>query len=126
MQHCHPLPIFCLQKFQCSLSVLSKVLHLRLEKRYSLRQCTRELLKIFPRLDWLPQKISFYAKRFLKNLPWMESLLKNIFLRISLGLSKQKRAKKVLVTIRLGFGEIQSFHKLFFEQCRRSFLAPLC
>jgi hypothetical protein len=119
------LPSFCIPKFQHSLEVLWKVLHLRLEKGHSLRWCLKKLLKRFPHLDWFPQRISFYAKRFLDNLPWLESLLRNIFPRLRLGSDKKKRAKKVLATVRLGFHEIQSPARLFHEQCHRSFLAPL-
>ncbi|HBG15779.1 MAG TPA: hypothetical protein DDW93_03280 [Firmicutes bacterium] len=39
---------------------------------------------IYARTDSRPQKISFYARWFLRNLPWLESLLKNVFPRIKL------------------------------------------
>jgi len=120
------LPSFCVPRFQYSLQVLWKVLHLRLEKGLTLRKCIENLVNRFPQLDWLPQRISFYAKRFLDNLPWMESLLRNMFPKMKLGLGKEKRAKKVLATVRLGFRQIQSPARLFHEQCHRSFLAPLC
>lgn len=119
------LPEFCIPKFQYSLHLLWKTLCFRLKKRLTLRKCIERLQRIFPQLDWLPQRISFYAKRFLANLPWMEALLKTTFPRFELGLSKEKRAKKVLVIIRLGFHKIQSPARLFHEQCQRSFLAPL-
>jgi len=59
------------------------------------------------------------------NLPWLESLLRDKFPKMKLGLSKGKRAKNVLATVHSGFQQIQSHAKLFHEQCRRSFLAPL-
>ncbi len=120
------LPSFCIPNFQYSLDVLWRVLYLRFWKGRSLKQCSKTLLKEFPLFNWLPQRISFYAKRFLDNLPWMESLLRNMFPRMTLGLSKEKRAKKVLAIVRLGFRQIQSPARLFHEQCHRSFLAPLC
>jgi hypothetical protein len=120
------LPSFCVPKFQYSLYVLGKVLQLRFEKGFTLRKCIENLANRFPQLDWLPQRISFYAKRFLDNLPWMESLLKSMFPKMKLCFSKEKRAKKVLATVRLGFQEIQYLARLFHEQCHRSFLAPLC
>ncbi len=120
------LPSFCVPKFQYSLHVLWKVLHLRFEEGLTLRKCIEELLKIFPQLDWLPQRISFYAKRFLDNLPRMESLLRNTFPRMKLGVGKEKRAKKVLANVHSGSNQIQSHARLFHEQCHRSFLAPLC
>ncbi len=120
------LPSFCVPKFQYSLHVLWRTLCLRFKKRHSLRQCLKTLPREFPQLNWLPQKISFYAKRFLDNLPWMESLLRNMFPRMTLGLAKEKRAEKVLATVRMGFRQIQSPARLFHEQCHRSFLAPLC
>ncbi len=119
------LPSFCVPQFQYSLHVLWRVLYLRFKEKRSLRQCLKKLLEEFPQLAWLPQKISFYAKRFLDNLPWMESLLRNVFPRMKLGSTKEKRAKKVLVTVQLGFRQIQNLARLFHEQCQRSFLAPL-
>ena len=119
------LPSFCVPQFQYSLHVLWRVMHLRFKEKRSLRQCLKKLLEEFPRLAWLPQKISFYAKRFLDNLPWLESLLRNVFPRMKLGSNKEKRAKKVLATVQLGFRQIQNLARLFHEQCQRSFLAPL-
>ncbi len=120
------LPSFCVPKFQYSLCLLWEVLRLRLEKELTLKECTERLLSRFPRLEWLPQRISFYAKRFLTNLPWMEAMLRGIFPDMKLDLDTKKRAKKVLVTVRTGFDQIQSPARLFHEQCHRSFLAPLC
>jgi hypothetical protein len=119
------LPSFCVPKFQYSLHLLWEVLHLRLEKGLTLKRCIERLLSRFPRLHWLPQRISFYAKRFLANLPWIESMLRGIFPNMKLDLDAKKRAKKVLVTVRTGFDQIQSPARLFHEQCHRSFLAPL-
>jgi hypothetical protein len=88
------LPSFCVPKFQYSLCLLWEVLRLRLEKGCTLSECIDSLQSRFPRLRWLPQRISFYAKRFLANLPWMESILKSIFPGMKLDLDIKKRAKK--------------------------------
>lgn len=119
------LPDFCVPKFQYSLSVLWRILYLRFEKKHSLRECTKILLHELPELEWLPQRISFYAKRFLDNLPWLESVLRSVFPRMRLDLSKEKRAKKVLAIVRSNANRIQNLARLFYEQCHRSFLAPL-
>lgn len=119
------LPSFCIPGFEYSLKVVWRAIHWRLAKRCSLRKCLAKLLAEFPKLSWLPQRISFYANRFLGNLPWMEAVLRSVFPRIKLGLAKEKRAKKVLATVRLGFKQIQSPARLYHEQCGRSFLAPL-
>ncbi len=74
------LPSFCIPKFQYSLHLVWKVLLLRLEEGLTLRDCLQEFLNRFPQLGWLPQRISFYAKRFVANLPWMESILRSVFL----------------------------------------------
>ena len=119
------LPSFCLPGFHYALDVIWKALELRLGKGYSLRECLSGLLGRYPGLDWLPQRVSYYAKRFLENLPWLEATLRGVFPRTKLDLDKEKRAKKVLAIVQTGFRGIQSFAKLFFEQRRRSLLAPL-
>jgi len=88
------LPSFCVPKFQYSLHLLWEVLHLRLEKGLTLKRCIERLLSRFPRLHWLPQRISFYAKRFLNNLPWLESLLRNILPRHKAWIQIKKRGLK--------------------------------
>lgn len=116
------LPAFCVPKFQYSLHLLWKVLLLHLEEGLTLKECLKRLTKRFPRLLWLPQRIGFYAKRFLDNIPWLESMLRNKFPGMRLYSDMKKRAKKVLVTVRTGFNPIQSPARLFYEQCHRSFL----
>lgn len=120
------LPDFCIPKFQYSLSVLERVLQLRFERKHSLKRCIEVLHYEFPQLDWLPQKISFYAKRFLDNLPRLELVLRSLFPQMRLGSDKEKRAKKVLVTVLSNANGIQKPARLFYEQCHRSFLASLC
>lgn len=120
------LPDFCIPRFQYSLSLLWKVLELRFAQSLSLKKCIEALLQKFPGLQWLPQRISFYANRFTGNLHRMESLLRSAFSRFKLDLNEEKRAKKVLVTVRSISGGIRKPARFFHEQCRRSFLAPLC
>ena len=118
------LPGFCVPRFQYTLDVIWKALLLHLDEDHSLRRCLRRLKNKFPLLDWHPHCVSFYAKRFQANLPWMETLLRCAFSRMKLDSGIKRRAKKVLATARYRFPRIQSFPKLFFEQCHRSFLAP--
>ncbi len=119
------LPDFCLPTFQHSINIIEKVLWLRFGKERSLKQCAKELLRESSQLCWSPQKIRFYASRFFDNLPWIEVLLRNIFPQINLDLHKEKRAKKVLATIRSYADGFKGLTRLLHEQCQRSFLAPL-
>mgnify|MGYP000908869180 CR=1 FL=1 len=121
------LPLFCLPYFQYSLTCFMSCLLARFSHGLSLKEIQRWLREQHPRLHWSVSQIHRYLQRFLGNLPKIELVLRNLNPRYSLGPptpDKEKRAKKVLDII-AGFPTIQSFSKLYADQCQSSFLAPV-
>lgn len=120
------LPLFCLPWFQYGLMCLMKCLIARFLWHLSLKETLDRLKAEYPKLSWSVSQLHRYLSRFLANIPRIELVLRSVNPRCLLGqsLDKTKRAKKVLDMI-IGFPTIQSFSKLFADQCHCSFLAPI-
>lgn len=105
---------------------LMKCLIARFLWHLSLKETLDRLKAEYPKLSWSVSQLHRYLSRFLANIPRIELVLRSVNPRCLLGqsLDKTKRAKKVLDMI-IGFPTIQSFSKLFADQCHCSFLAPI-
>lgn len=121
------LPLFCLPWFQYCLACLWRCLLARFVEGLSLKEILRLLKSEYPALSWSPSQVCRYCARFLKNLPKLELVLREVDPHCVFGPPSQgerKRAKKVLDII-VGLSPIQSFLKLYVDQCQCSFLAPV-
>ena len=121
------LPLFCLPWFQYSLACLWRCLLARFIDGLSLKEILRQLKSRYPALSWSPSQVGRYCARFLANLPKLELVLREADPHCFLGppgQDRRKRAKKVLDII-AGLSPIQSFFKLYVDQCQSSFLAPV-
>ncbi|ABO49075.1 hypothetical protein Dred_1011 [Desulforamulus reducens MI-1] len=113
------LPSFCLPYFQYSLVTIFLALlwhYLNLIP----------LLKVLTsRLQWQRQHLQFYRRRFKANLKFIKAVLRQMMPQVILPKEDdiKKEARKVLIIVKTGFGQIQAFSTRFFTQSNNTFMA---
>lgn len=122
------LPSFCLPFFQYTLAVIYKILVKHLLALRSYCQIIKEFRRKHKKLALETQHLGFYVLRFLMNLNSIQigiRQLKPDIILPTFDLNLKKGAKKILYIVKNGFKEIHTFSRMFFKQCKRSFLSPL-
>ena len=114
------LPSFCIPYFQHVLYEIWEVLTLALYHGLSYDKILHTIFHM------TKQHFSFYCKRFLSNMQWIQTGLRIMNPLIPLpdgNAEKKKKAKKVLDGIVKLYPSPSPFSKRFFEECHQSFLA---
>ncbi|MBM7616191.1 DUF6431 domain-containing protein [Alkaliphilus hydrothermalis] len=119
------LPSFCIPYFQYTLHIIIDILLKSLKLGLSFSKILETLICI-PHLRALSlSHISFYLRRFMKNISWIHLRIRSISSRIllpSLDFEQRKKARDTIDIIKDNFS-IPTFSQRFFEHCHRSFLA---
>ncbi|TCO67590.1 DUF6431 domain-containing protein [Marinisporobacter balticus] len=119
------LPSFCVPYFQYALHVIIEVLICAFKNDISYKKILAYIWMKFNIL-FSKQHISFYCNRFTSNLSFVQTILRSINPLVKLPdahLTKNKKAKKVITTIKNLFPASHSFSEQFFKASNQSFLA---